>query len=220
MLKKSVVALSAALLAACFAGTAAADIVCPDSSYCEVVFGQTYGPTSQFAGLPYDYLTTDPANGGESFNSFGIDIRVYLKNCDGEPLIGVPAQEVVLFNSNLCICPGGGASDAGTDSNGCATWTGTLATGGCVDVLDVYADGVFICTLEDASSRTVKLNSTDQAHAPTSPCFTDSSDLASLAAQLGQSAIGRICFDFNELDPTIDLSDLAFFAASLGAACQ
>jgi hypothetical protein len=219
MLKKSVVALSAALLAACFAGTAAADIVCPDSSYCDVVFNNTYPTGSQFAGLPYDYLTVDASGTGESFTTFGIDIRVYLKNCQGEPLIGIPPQEIVMFNSNLCICPGGAASDAGTDSNGCATWTGTLSAGGCVDVIDVYADGVFICTLTDGAT-TVKLNSTDQAQNGTSPCFTDASDLAAFAAVLGAGSAGNICFDFNEFDDFIDASDLAFFAAVLGAACQ
>jgi hypothetical protein len=225
----------AALFAACLAGPAAADIVCPDSSYCTVVFNRTYGTNSQFAGDLYDYVTIAPDAAGETFFNLNgvnepdgladIDIRVYLRNCSGAPLVGVPAQEVVVFNSALCICPGGNISDAGTDVNGCARFTGTMAAGGCVTSLDVFADGVFICTLTGQGARTVKVNSPDYAHQATSPCFTDGSDLAFFATQLGKNDAGRICSDFNELsqaapNDNIDGSDLAFFASFLGAACQ
>ncbi len=138
----------------------------------------------------------------------------------------MPPQGVQLFSDDLCICPGGADSDAGTDVNGCATFTGTLRAGGCATSIDVYADGVFICTLMDGSGRTVKFNSSDQAHNLTSPCFTDASDLAGFAAAFGQSASGssfvgpHVCFDYNERDANIDSADLAGFASRLRAACQ
>jgi type 1 fimbria pilin len=221
MFKKSVVALVAALLAMA-AGTASADVVCADSSYCTVTFTRTY--TGNFnPGQPYDYVTVAPDGSGETFAQFGITIRVFLKNCQGQPLVGVPAQQINLFNANLCICPGGAISDAGTDANGMATFSGTLKAGGCVPSVDVYADGVFICTLRGPSPAlvTVKLNSTDAANQGTSPCFTDSSDLAAFAARIGKPAQYNICFDYNETGgPTIDSSDLAFFASVIGAACN
>lgn len=217
-MKRSVVALSAALVAACLAGPAAADIVCPDSSYVEVSYSQTYPAEHPDAGTPLNHIYTHPAGDGRSFAANGIDVRVYLKNCQGEPLIGVPAQEIVMFNSNLCICPGGGASDAGTDSNGCATWTGSLASGGCVPTVDVYADGIFIATVSDGVTD-LRLNSTDQAHAGTSPCFTDASDLAAFAQVLGTTSTGKFCFDFIATGNTIDPADLGAFAEGLGKSC-
>lgn len=232
MLKKSVVAMAAALLAACIVGPAVADVVCQDSSYCEVVFNRTYPPESQFSGQPYDYVTVAPNGAGETFTEANgipdgdgladIEIRVYLRNCSGEPLQGIPAQQVQLFSNALCICPGGADSDLGTDDQGIATFTGSLSAGGCASSIDVYADGVFICTLQDNGARTVKINSTDQAHTLTSPCFTDASDLAGFASVFGTPASnpGNVCFDYNERGVNIDASDLAGFASQLGAACQ
>jgi hypothetical protein len=233
MLKKSVVAMVVTLLAACLVGPAAADVVCQDSSYCEVQFNRTYPGTSQFSGLPYDYLTVAPDGQGETFTEangvndgdalLDIEVRVYLRNCQGTPLEGIPAQQIQLFSGALCICPGGADSDAGgTDDQGCATFTGSLSAGGCAGSIDVYADGLFICTLMDSNGRTVKINSTDQAHTLTSPCFTDASDLAGFAAVFTEAAgdPGNVCFDYNERDGFIDASDLAGFASALGAACQ
>ena len=211
----------------------AADVVCADSSYCEVTFNRTYtGTNSQFLNDPYDYLTVAPDGSGETFTNIDglnqvdglldVEVRVYLRNCNGDPLSGVPAQQINLFSGALCVCPGGADSDLGTDANGMATFTGTLNAGGCASSIDVYADGIFICTLMDTNARTVKINSTDQAHLLASPCFTDASDLAGFAALFGSPAAdaGNICFDYNEQGSFIDASDLAGFAATLGAACQ
>ncbi len=230
MSRKLVVATLAALFAASLAGPAAADIVCPDSSYCTVVFNRTYPAGSQFVGQLYDYVTIAPDASGETFFNVNggppevdglpdIDVRVYLRNCQGAPLQGVPAQDVIVFNSALCICPGGNISDAGTDVNGVAVFTGTMAAGGCVTSLDVFADGVFICTLRGQANRTVKINSPDYGGA-TSPCFTDGSDLALFATNLGKVAAGRICSDYNEVGGNVDGSDFAYFASFLGASCQ
>lgn len=198
MLKKSLVV---ALVAACFVGTAAADIVCPDSSYCVVNI------TSK------DRVTIAPNGAGETFAGTGITIDVYLKNCNGAPLVGVPRQEIVIYNSGLCICPGGNVADAATDVNGMASFSGTIRGGGCVENLTIFADGVAICTIP------VKTNSPD--HVPASPCAVDASDLGALAARLGNPLQYNICFDYNESGPpTIDASDLAFFASLLGASCQ
>lgn len=229
MSRKLAVAALAALCVASLVGSVAADIVSPTNSYCTVTFRRTYPVGSQFVGQPYDYVTIAPDATGETFfNCNGVNevdgladvgIEVYLRNSANTPLVGVPAQEVVLFNSTMCICPGGNISDAGTDLNGRAIFTGTMAAGGCVSSLDVFADGVFICTLS-SGGRNVKTNSPDYAHQGTSPCFSDAGDLAFFATQLGKAAAGRICSDFNELGVNIDASDLAFFASFLGAACQ
>jgi len=229
MSRKLVVAALAALCVASLIGPAAADIVDPTQSYCTVTYNRTFGPGSQFVGQPYDYVTIAPDATGETFfNCNGVNepdgladvgIEVFLRNSSNAPLVGVPAQEVVLFNSTMCICPGGNISDAGTDANGRAIFTGTMAAGGCVTSLDVFADGVYICTLA-SGGRNVKTNSPDYAQQGTSPCFSDAGDLAFFATQLGKAAAGRICSDFNELGVNVDASDLAFFASFLGAACQ
>jgi hypothetical protein len=201
MLKKSLVVALVAACAACYVGTAAADIVCADSSYCVVTMGTK------------DRVTIAPNGAGETFAATGITITVYLKNCSGAPLVGVPAQEVVIYNSGLCICPGGNNADAPTDVNGSTTFSGTIQGGGCVSSLSIFADGVLICTIP------VKTNSPD--HVPASPCAVDASDLGALATKLGSVANYDICFDYNESGPpTIDASDLAFFATLLGAGCQ
>jgi hypothetical protein len=198
MLKKVVVTLA---LAACFAGPAAADIVCPDSSYCVVTFG------------PKNRVTIAPNGAGETLAGTGITCRVYLKNCNGAPLVGVPAQEILLYNAGLCICPGGNIADAATDINGCAQFTGTIRGGGCVEDLTIYADGQVIC------NTGIKTNSPD--HLPASPCFVDAADIAGLASALGNPVNYTICKDYNESGPpTIDAGDLAFFASLLGAICQ
>lgn len=205
MFKKSLVVTMVALIAACSVGTAFADIVCPDSSYCTVTF----------ADPAKNRVTIAPSNipVSETFANTGITIRVYLKNCSGAPLVGVPAQEVVIFNSALCICPGGNIADAATDVNGCTSFSGTIRGGGCVENLTIFADGVSICTIP------VKTNSPD--HVPASPCFVDAGDISGLAFVLGRSDRYDICKDYNESGgPTVNAGDVSFFATVLGAACQ
>ena len=210
------------------AGQGRADLVCPDSSYCQVTFNRTYPSGSQFRGQPYDYVSIAPDWSESFFNLNGVseadglpdvDIRVYLRDCSGAPLVGVPAEEILIQSSNLCICPGGNQADAATDAEGCARFTGQLNAGGCSPSLEVWVGGVFVCELRDATGRTVKVNSPDYGHVGTSPCFVDASDLALLALQLGRPAAGRICFDLQESGGNIDASDLSWWASSLGAAC-
>ena len=203
MLKKSLVVTMVAVIAACFAGTAFADIVCADSSYCVVTIGTK------------DRVTIAPADidALEYFPAVGITIRVYLKNCAGAPLVGVPASEIVLFGAGLCICPGGNVADAATDLNGCTQFTGTIRGGGCVESLTLFADGIGICTMP------VKTNSPD--HVPASPCFVDGSDISGLSQALGNPAFYSICKDYNETGPpTINGGDVSYFASLLGKFCQ
>lgn len=199
MLKKSLVV---ALVLAAFVGSAAADIVCPESSYVTVTVGTK------------TRITIAPNGNGETWASIGVTIHVYLKNCNGAPLVGVPRPEIVIYNAGLFICPGGNVADAATDINGHTTFTGTIAGGGCVESMQVYADGIPI-----GGSLNLKTNSPD--HVPASPLAVDASDLSSLAAKLGVPLQYNICYDYNESGPpTIDASDLSFFAAYLGAQCQ
>jgi hypothetical protein len=201
MLKKSLVVALLAACAVCYVGTAAADLVCAESSYCVVTMGTK------------DRVTIAPNGAGETFAATGITITVYLKNCSGAPLVGVARQEIVIYNSGLCICPGGNVADNATDVNGATTFSGTIRGGGCVSSLQIFADGILICTIP------VKTNSPDEV--PASPCAVDASDLSALANKLGSIVNYDICFDYNESGPpTIDASDVAFFAALLGAGCQ
>lgn len=200
-MKKALVMVLAVVLTAAYVGTAAADIVCADSSYCQVTF----------TNASKDRITISPNGNGDTFTSTGITIRVFLRNCNGAPLVGVPAQEVVLFNSGLCICPGGNVADAATDLTGMTTFSGSIRGGGCANSLTVFADGIAICT------TTVKTNSWDAL--PASPCFVDAGDLPPLASKLGVPGNYTICSDWNE-DGFIDAAEIASFAAQLGAFCQ
>jgi len=201
MFKKALVTMAAAAITLGCVGVASADIVCADSSYCIV----------SFTNPAKDRITISPNGNGDTFASTGITVQVFLKNCQGAALVGVPAAEVVLFNSNLCICPGGNIADAATDVNGRTTFSGTIRGGGCVTSLQVFADGVAIC------NTTIKTNSWDAL--PSSPCFVDAGDLAALATKLGLPMQYSICSDWNE-DGFIDAGDVASFAQQLGAACQ
>ena len=188
-----------------------ADIVCSDSSYVSVTFAKTY-TANYMTGQPYDFVTVSPSGGGETFSATGITIRVYLKNCQGEPLVGVPAQEIILFNSGLCVCPGGNTADSSTDLNGCTQFSGTIRAGGCVTSLTCFADGVSIGIIP------VKINSQDRV--TSSPCVVDADDLGGMVFRLGKPERYSICFDFNETGTTIDASDLAAFASVFGVRCQ
>lgn len=201
------------LLAVSLPEPGAADIVCPDASYVRVSFSRTFQGLYR-PGQPYDVVTIVPNGAGETLASTGITIDVYLKNCNGRPLVGVPAQEVVIFDPQLCICPGGNIADAATDINGHTSFSGTIRAGGCAPYLDIYADGVLI-------GRTpVRTNSPDAV--PASPCMVDASDLSALLAARG-AVVGTsnytICLDFNE-DGYIDASDISYFASARGAECQ
>lgn len=178
------------------------DIVCPDSSYATVQFTRTF--TGHYRnGEPYDVVTIGPG-GVESFADAGIIIRVYLRNCQGAPLPGVPPQEVVLFNSMLCLCPGGNIADAPTDANGCTSFSGALSGGGYATSLLVFADGIQIGSLP------VTVNS-PEVH----DCYLDIDDFAAWAqyygAESGVQASYSVRWDWNE-DGFIDLSDLAFLS--------
>jgi hypothetical protein len=169
--------------------------------------------------MPYDVLTVRPDGSGETFAATGITIRVYIKDCNGVPLPGIPREEIVIFNNRMCFCPGGNIADQPTDANGVTTFSGTLAAGGCVEnpvpvATIVVWDGAVIGTLP------VKFNSPDAV--PASPCQVDASDFSALVqrrgAQVGQPNYS-ICFDYNE-DGSIDASELSLFANALGAGCQ
>ena len=188
-------------MSTCFAGRAAADVVCPDQSYCIVNFA-----------TGKDRITIVPGGTGETFASAGITIDVYLRHCDGRPYAGIPAQEVMLYSSDLCICPGGSFADAQTNLDGYTSFSGTLSAGGCAENLSVYTEGIFIATIP------VKTNSPDLL--PASPCRADASDVSAVAALLGRADRYTACADWNESGPpTIDAGDLSYFASQFGAQC-
>lgn len=192
-----------------------ADIISPDSSYIRVTFTSLKAqPASRLP--PTRYITISPDGSGDTFAGNGILIEAWLKNSSGAALEGVPADEVTLFSSALCLCPGGNIADAATDSDGRTTFTGTIRGGGCAASLVVFAGGSAIGVTSGGLDN-VAVNSWD--HVPASPCFVDAGDLAGLATRLGVPANYTICSDFNE-DGFIDAGDIASFAARLGAACQ
>jgi hypothetical protein len=206
MFKKALVMMAAVAITLGCVSVASADIVCADSSYVIVTF----------TNPAKDRISISPNGNGDSFSATGITINVFLRNCQGAALAGVPAQEIVLFNSGLCICPGGNIADAATDVLGHTSFSGTIRGGGCVNSLDCFADGVFI-PRRGVQLGVLRTNSWDAL--PSSPCFVDAGDTASFATRLGIPANYTICSDWNE-DGFIDAGDVASFAGQLGAACQ
>ena len=171
------------------------------------VFEGTYRP-----GEPYDILTINPACTGETFEEMGISLRVRLR-CEfgGQILVGVPAEDIILYSSQICVCSWKTA-DAPTDENGWTSFSGTICGGGCMTSLFLVVDGIF------AANIPIRINSPDTATA--SPCHVDASDLGALAERLGRPESYNICFDYNESGPpTIDAGDLSYFASTLGNQC-
>ena len=211
-----------------------ADIVCPDSSYCVVVFNRVFSSGSQFpAGSPYNWVTISPEGFAPFFNVNGvteadglpdIDIRVYLRNCNGTPIAGMPAAEIVIYSPDVCFCAGGNEADAASDAEGCARFTQQLRGGGCARVLEVWAGGVFIGELRDANGVAIWTNSGDFAHMGTTPCQVDASDLALFATQLGRSALvpwpRGPCFNFNLYGGNVSADELVFMSQWMGEKCR
>ena len=175
----------------------------------ERVFTGSYRP-----GQPFDVVTARPDGEGETLAQLGITVSVRIVDCLNQPRVGIPAQNIILFHSDLHICGNGGSfavADGPTDSNGETVFTGTIPYGGCSDVLDIYVDGIFVGQVP------VKVNSTDL----TNDGFVDSSDIANLASRLGTTVgtIGySICSDWNE-DGATDSGDVAVLVAALATAC-
>ena len=193
-------------------GVAQGNIPDPNFSYCEVTFARTYTGLYR-TGQPYDCVTIVPGGSGETFAATGITIRVHVFNSVMIPIPDIPAQDIVLYDPSLCLCPGGNIADGPTDAMGMTTFSGTLSGGGFANQLQVYVQGILIGTLP------IQINSPDIGMA--SPCAVDASDLAARATGRGSlygSGNYSLSMDFNE-DGAIDASDLSFWAYARGMLC-
>ncbi len=192
----------AVLAAACvLANPGRADIVCPDSSYVQVDYACTF-TGSYRTGEPKDVITVSPDGSGETFAENGISIRVYLRNCQGEPVVGVPKESIALTSYPwLCVCPGGNLADAPTDTRGMTTFSGTLKVVGCTWSLDLEVEGMKIATVP------VKTNSPDDFFAW--PCVVSGDERARFTYGFIVGGYS-FCFDFNE-DGKFDVVDWAIF---------
>ena len=187
-----------------------ADVVCPDSSYVEVDYACTFTGAYR-TGEPLDTITVSPDGSGDSFADNGITIRVYLRNCQGAPVVGVPAGSITLTSRFICSCPGGNIADGPTDELGRTTFSGTLRAGGCVSNLVLLVDGVEICPVP------VQTNSPNVA--TSHPCFVTTAEMILLAGQVATGGY-YACFDFNE-DGRLDITDFAMMTSLyLFANCQ
>ncbi len=196
-------ALGLALISLSFPAAAPADLVCPDSSYVEVDYACTFTGSYRTGGQR-DIVTVSPGGDGETFAENGITIRVYLRNCQGEPVVGVPAESIALTGYPICICPWGNIADGPTDALGRTTFTGTLRAGGCVEELVLEVDGSPITTVP------VKTNSPDDPFALA--CAVGADEVARMSGLLSSRFDYTICFDFNE-DGSIDAVDFAEFVS-------
>ena len=188
----------------------------PEVSPCaelELQFDRRFTGTYR-TGEPFDMLTILPDGTGDTLEGMGIHLRLRVRCCffdqQLDPAAGIPAEEIVLWSSGLCLQAPLHA-DHPTDTEGYTEFSGTLAGGGCAEALQLFIDGVFVATVP------IRINSPDTGAA--SPCHVDQSDLGTFAARLGVPSQYDVCSDFNE-SGTIDASDLSFFAAALGLATR
>ena len=189
-----------------------AGIVCPESTTVSVTFDCTFTGLYQ-PGQPFDILTIVPSPPGvpvETFASAGIHISVRVRDCDGQPVVGLPASSIVLSAPTLCICPGGNIADGPTDAEGRTTFSGRIRGGGYAESLTLFVDGTAVVT-----NIPVRINSPDSV--PQSPCSVDAGD-HSVPLRVGIPSQYTICADLNE-DGVIDLIDLIIYSAWLGAHC-
>ena len=181
-----------------------ADVVCPDSSYVEVDYACTFTGTYR-TGEPRDVITVAPDGSGETLAENGITVHVYLRDCQGEPVVGVPAESIALAANYVCICEGGNFADGPTDEFGHTTFTGTLTIGGCAGHLILLVDDLVIGTVP------VWINSPDDPFAWA--CVVSVDEAAQLAGILSSDPVPySICWDFNE-DGSVDGIDAAILVS-------
>jgi hypothetical protein len=189
----------ALLTALSLASGSQAGVVCPDSSYVIVDFACRFTGTYR-TGEPKDVVTIAPGPDGETLAENGITIRAYLRDCQGRPMVGVPADSVYLSNTYLCACfSGGTAADGPTDSLGCTKFTGRVRGGGCWNELYLVVG----CTI--VAEVPVKTNSPDITFAQ--PCLVGLDESTNFRQHVIWG-IYSICFDFNE-DGSLDAADYA-----------
>ncbi len=201
------------VLASMPASEGTAGPVCPDSSYVQVTYACTF-TGSYRTHEPLDVVTVAPNRNGETFAENGISIRVFLKDCQGNPVAGVPAESITLTHPELCVCPGGNIADAPTDAVGSTTFSGPLRGGGCVPNLILQVDGIDVCTVP------VMTNTPDFTFG--APCYVNEDELSYFAFLIS----GRhytICQDLNE-DGIIDVLDWSIlvnrYYGSFGSSCE
>lgn len=214
-MRRFALALLAILIAAILVTKAAAQVVCPDSSSCTATFSCRYSGLYQ-NGQPFDRVLIVPDSSGETLRSVGITILVVLRDCEGQPLAGIPAENIVLSNPGLCNCAGHNHADAPTDAGGSTTFTGAIRGGGCAEYLLVKVGGVTV--------GQVPVRTRSPEGEPQSPCHIDASDESfwfRLGTKVGDAGTFgySICYDLNA-DGYLDLSDAALFTNYLGAGCS
>lgn len=183
---------------------------CPEPGQIELTFSRTFQGSYRH-GEPYDVLTVTPNGSGETLARVGIGLRIQIVcSCGGFPIAGIPPEDMVLFSSGMCNCPGGIAASGPTDPNGWAEFTGTMRAGGCASSLTLFVDGVSVRTVP------ILVNSPDINAA--APCAVDASDFSAFVTVFAHPERYGICFDYNE-SGTVDASDLSYFASAFHSAC-
>ncbi len=197
------------------ASTASAQTPCAEFSDLRLRFNCRYsGPYR--SGESYDTITVTPGGNGESLADAGITLDVTVRDCQGAPIAGVPAEAVVLRSASLCACAGGLIADAPTDANGRTRFREVrLRAGGSASTLEVVADGV--------SLGDVSLTFNGPANRGSGPhCAVDADAVTWFGATTLRSEFGDLRYsidaDLNE-DDFVDLIDMALFARHLDETC-
>jgi len=189
------------VLASLLTTETAAYTISPDSSYVQVTFACRF-TGSYRTGEPLDVVTVSPNGNGDTFAQSGISIRVFLRDDEGRPVVGVPAESITLTHPALCVCPGGNVADAPTDASGSTSFSGALRAGGCAPNLMLQVDGVDICPVP------VMTNSPDFTYGD--PCSVAADELALFANLITGNAY-TLCRDLN-VDGVINAVDWAILA--------
>ncbi len=134
----------------------------------------------------------------------------------GAPVPNFPREDIFLtdLTGNLVLCPGGTIADANTDADGVTTWSRPLFVGGSAgpDGVNRMAFWVNGWIPESDGLENLRINSAD----------LDGSLNVNLTDvhlfTLDFHGVYRYASDFR-WDGTVNLSDVALLAATLGASC-
>lgn len=83
------------------------------------------------------YCDGDPLSQARVFAGGGtIDatIEFFILDANGNPIAGIPAEDIWVASPNLVFCPGAHVADFPTDVNGYTEKSGPLCAGGCMEI--------------------------------------------------------------------------------------
>jgi len=110
------------------------------------------------------YCDGDPLTQARLFGGGTTDatIEFHIENGSGQPLPGIPAEDIWVASPDLLFCSGAHIADFPTDSSGNTEISGPLCAGGCMEIpsLQGFVSGMLITPTSDPIPY-IKVNGPD-----------------------------------------------------------